>query len=302
MPISKQPAFLKTGDKVALLAPAKTAAPEAVRSAMETIRTWGLVVQEAPHLFRPWHQFGATDDQRRQDLQGALDAADIRAIICVRGGYGSSRIVDGLKWEAFAQNPKWLVGFSDITVLHHALIRQGYQSIHATMPLLFDEPGAKPAVEKLRAVLFGESQDMEVAQQPLNRFGKVTGPLIGGNLSMICHQIGSATEVDMQDALLFIEEVGEYYYSMDRMLVQLDRAGKLAQLKSIIAGSFTEMKDQEKPFGESPEEIISRFAAKYDLPLALGFPFGHQALNLPVIQGAVATLEVTTEGTSLRYQ
>lgn len=301
MPSFTSPSYLKEGDRVIILAPAKTTPQEKVQPAIALLRDWGLEVVEGKHLFTPWHQFGAKDEERLSDLQSALDDPSIRAIFCVRGGYGSSRIVDGLRWEAFANSPKWLIGYSDITVLHHAVLKQGVQSLHATMPALFGEDDPM-SMEMLRQTLFGESLTIEHNSHPLNRTGHVSGPVIGGNLSMLCHQVGTATEPDTTGAILFIEDVGEYLYAMDRMLVQLDRAGKLSHLKAIITGGFTAMKDQDLPFGESAEEILHRYASKYDLPLALGLPFGHEPLNLPILQGAVAELTINEELSRLAFK
>jgi muramoyltetrapeptide carboxypeptidase len=292
--IWKRPLSLQNGQKVIILAPAGKIDREAVAPALRRLREWGLAVQTGEHLFARVHQFAGTDEQRLSDLQQALDDTDIGAILCARGGYGTTRIVDRLDFTAFLRHPKWLVGYSDITTLHQKLHGLGIQSLHATMPLLFDRDNP-PSVESLRNLLFGGEIDYTVTPQPLNRVGEGNGVLTGGNLALLASNVGTASDVDTAGKVLFLEDIDEYLYSLDRMMVQLKRSGKLAKLTGLVVGHFTNLKDNEVPFGKSPYEIVADAVREYGYPVCYGFPVGHEPENWAMPCGRHVRLSVVPD-------
>ena len=285
-----QPAALKKGDKIAITCPAKSlTAP--MTDAIQLLESWGLEVVLGETLTAVYHQFSGTDELRARDMQTFINDLDIKAIITARGGYGCLRIVDEIDWTPLLQNPKWIIGFSDITVFHLQLQSLGLQSLHAQMPSTIKE-SSKEGLESLRKALFGEEFTYEIASSALNKPGITKGELIGGNLSLLIASLGSKSDVDYTDKILFIEEVGEYHYAVDRMIRTLDRAGKLAQLKGLIIGGFTSIKDNDIPFGFNPQEIINEVISKYNYPVCYDFPAGHLPDNRALIFGKETTLEV----------
>jgi muramoyltetrapeptide carboxypeptidase len=255
------------------------------------LRAWGLAVATGEHLFARHHQFAGTDAQRLADLQRALDDPETAAIICARGGYGTTRIVDQLDFTAFLRQPKWLVGYSDITTLHLHLHRLGVESLHATMPLLFNRD-TPPSIESLHNLLFGGEMDYPVAPHRLNRPGEGSGVLVGGNLALLASNVGTASDVDTQGKVLFLEDINEYLYSLDRMMVQLKRSGKLAGLAGLVVGHFTDSKDNDIPFGKDPYEIVDDAVREYGFPVCYGFPVGHEPENLAMPCGRTVHLTV----------
>ncbi len=293
------PPFLQQGDKIAIISTARKVSPEEVSYALKVLESWGLDPICAPNLFAEYHQFAGTDEQRTADLQWALNDPQIKAIICARGGYGTSRIVDNINFSTLAQNPKWLVGFSDVTILHNHLNKLGIPSIHATMPLLFHQEGGELALDTLKASLFGHLQHYEFSAHAFNRNGEAEGQLIGGNLSLLCHGIGSPSEIDTKGKILFIEDLDEYLYHVDRMMVQLKRAGKLESLAGMVVGGLTDMNDNATPFGKTAYEIVQEHTKEYVYPLAFNLPAGHIPDNRALICGAETRLNVTCEKTFL---
>jgi muramoyltetrapeptide carboxypeptidase len=229
-------------------------------------------------------------------LQQQLDNPAIRAILSARGGYGTTRIIDQLDFSRFAENPKWVAGFSDITALNCHLLRRGYQSIHGVMPLLFHQNGGEESLESLRRALFGEAVRYEVPPHPLNRPGAADGELVGGNLSLLQTLTGTQSDVSTAGRILFIEDIDEYLYSIDRMMVHLDRTDKLRDLAGLLVGHFTNPQDNTIPYGQTPNEIIQHYASKYDFPVAHGFPVGHEPQNVALICGRAAHLTVAPDG------
>lgn len=294
------PPPLRPGDRVGVLAPASRVDVTALEPAFATLRSWGLVVEQGPTLTGCFHQFAGTDGERAADLQRFLDDAAIRAVFAARGGYGVSRLLDGLDFSGFLQNPKWLVGFSDLTALHAHVNQLGVESLHGPMPKNFGFDPTGKSVETLRRALFGEPLGYELPPHPLNRPGTATGALTGGNLCLVCHLIGSASEVDTAGKILFLEDVGEYHHAIDRYLVQLKRAGKLARLAGLLVGRFSDMKDNAGvPYGITPWEMVAGHVAGYDFPVAYNFPVSHEADNWALVCGRTARLEVTDTGTVL---
>lgn len=295
------PSSLTPGDKICIVAPAGKAVPERLAAAAKVFSSWGLNVCYGKHLYGESHMYMAgIDEERLSDMQSAMDDPEIRAIFCARGGYGVNRIIDALDFTAFKQSPKWLVGFSDITALHAALACYNIASIHATMPQLFERPGGELSVESLRHILFQGTPYLINAEADINnRLGDVSAPLIGGNLALLVDSIGTRYEVDTAGKILLLEEVGEEDYRVDRMLTHLDRAGKLASLVAVAIGYFTGFETTRMPFARSLSEVVLDRFSDYDIPIAFGFPVGHEEPNLAFLHGATYHLSITAEGTVL---
>lgn len=292
----QQPPYLKKGDKIAIVCPASRL-PKSIDKAIAVFRSWGLEVETRQTVSAEHHQFAGDDALRIQDLQHYLDDPDTKAIIAGRGGYGTIRIIDELDFTAFAANPKWIVGFSDITVLlSHIYAVFGIQSIHAQMPYTFDE-ATPESLESLRRALFGEqieysykaitqSKDNASSVPVSNKPGEMNGLLIGGNLTLLVMVQGSPSEMDYTDKILFIEDIGERPSSIDRMMRMLKRSGKLAKLKGLIVGAFNELPEEKIPFGQSPEEIIWEVVKDYEYPVCFNFPVGHIDDNRAMVVGS----------------
>lgn len=284
------------------MATAKKIEPGQIDGAIELIESWGLHVQLGPDFYAAEHQFAGSDAHRAKALQWALDDPDIKAVLFARGGYGTARVMDALHWEAFLKHPKWLCGFSDLTVLHnHVCQQQQVETLHASMPIFFRDGTANAGSDSLRAALFGELPGLEWAANPLNRQGEATGEIVGGNLSVLCSIAGSASEVEMQGKILFLEDLTEYLYRQDRMMVQLLRSGQLAGLAGLIVGQFTEMQDNPVPFGKTAEEIILDAVKDFDFPVAFNAPIGHVEDNRAVYHGRHVQLTVSGEESSITY-
>lgn len=278
------PPYLQQGDKIAITCPAKSL-PGDISSAITLLESWGLEVILGETVYAKYHQFAGDDELRRRDFQTFLDDHEIKAIIAARGGYGTIRIIDHLDFSEFQRHPKWIVGFSDITVLHsHIHATMGIPTIHGQMPLNVPD-ATKPSLESLRKALFGEKINYSLPYNPRNITGETEGTLIGGNLTLLMMMMGSVSEMDFQDKILFIEDVGEYYYAIDRMLRGLHRTGKLAQLKGLIVGGFSSMKDNDIPFGEHIEDIVLNVAGEYGYPICFDFPAGHIDNNYALVLG-----------------
>lgn len=298
-----RPLFLKEGDRVGVLAMASQVSYPSLEKGLRILRDdWHLEVVEGATLHQRYNQFAGTDDERLEDLQKMLDDSTIKAIFSARGGYGSSKIIDGLSFRKFRKFPKWIIGFSDITAVHCHLHRLGFESLHATMPKLFGSEGAENALDTLKKALWGEELNYEVAKHPFNRIGKTQGEIVGGNLCLLAHLIGSKSELNTRNKILFIEDVEEYYYNLDRMMVQLKRAGKLTHLAGLIVGQFTDLKDNEtSSFGKNYFEIINDYVAEYAYPVCYDFPVGHVDDNRAMIIGRQASLQVSAENTRLQF-
>jgi len=296
----KQPRYLKKGDKVAIVCPAKKL-PKSIASGIAILESWGLEVVKGETVSAAYHQFAGDDALRAADIQGFLDDPEIRAIIAGRGGYGTIRIIDELDFTLFNEDPKWIVGFSDITVLlSHVCAALNTQSIHAQMPYTFED--ATPAsLESLRKALFGEANEYSFQSSFPNRPGKAEGILIGGNLTLLVMVQGSVSEMDYTDKILFLEDVGEYEFSIDRMMRMLKRSGKLAKLKGLIVSSFNEIKIEDIPFGASPEQVIWEVVKEYDYPVCFNFPVGHIDNNMAMVIGAQVKLGVEEVNVGLTF-
>ncbi len=286
--------YLKQGSKVAIAAPARCITPDEMSFAIQWLEGQGFVPVYDDRLFAVHHIFAGDDDFRAAVFQEYLDNENIQAIWLARGGYGSIRIVDKLDFTKFLQHPKWIIGFSDGTVLHGKLSRLGVPSLHAAMPFYFANktPIAK---QSLSNALTGNPLQYEISSNPLNRFGVMEGEIVGGNLSVLMGMNGSDIFPETDGKILFIEEVDEYIYHIDRMMHCLKRAGKLSHLKGLIVGGLTQIKDNTHPFGQSVEEVIAEAVSEYDYPVCFGFPAGHFDDNRAVFFGINSRLMVTDE-------
>lgn len=294
----KQPAYLKKGDKIAIVCPAKKI-PGSIAPAIAILESWGLQVVIGKTVTADYNQFAGDDALRASDLQGFLNDPEVKAIIAGRGGYGTIRIIDELNYDKFKANPKWIVGFSDITVLLSDLFaRLNIQSIHGQMPYTF-EKATSDSLDSLRKVLFGETIKYEYTSTFPSRSGTAEGILIGGNLTLMVMLEGSASEIDYTDKILFLEDVGEHEYSIDRMMHMLKRAGKLAGLKGLIVGAFNEIEKESIPFGASPERVIWDLVKEYDYPVCFNFPVGHINDNRAMVVGKPTKLRIDQQNITL---
>lgn len=285
---------LKPGDTIGICAPARKVTPEEMRPGIALMESWGLKVHCAKNLYGSYHQFSGTDEERSADMYSLLEDPEVKAIICARGGYGCMRIVDRIDFSSIAARPKPLIGFSDVTVfLQHVQQWFGWDALHAPMVYSMAEDRTSPeAIGDLRRLLFGEDIRYEIPSSPLERKGEAEGILMGGNLSLLYALSGSASDTDMRGKILFMEDLDEYLYHVDRMMMQLKRSGKLASLKGLIVGGMSDMKDNAVPFGSTAEEIIIRAVEDYDYPVCMNFPAGHIRENHPLIFGKTVKLTV----------
>lgn len=267
---------------------------EKAATCIQTLQDWGFNVKTGFTLGHQNSYFSGTDDERLYDLQQMLDDDSVNAILCGRGGYGTSRIIDAVSWKKFKKNPKWVIGFSDITVLHSFLFTKlKTASLHAPMAAAFNDDGWKnDYIQSLHKALTGKRLDYACEPHPFNRVGTVTGVLVGGNLSLLAHQIGTPSDIDTKDKILFIEDIGEYLYNIDRMLLQLDRAGKFKHLAGLVIGGFSDLKDTTVPFGQTFEELMLHRIANYSFPVCLGFPVSHSTENYSLKVGVLHELKV----------
>ncbi len=290
----KKPPFIKPGDKIRIVSPAGKVNKEHVLPAVEWLEKQGCKVELGKHVFANHFQFAGTDKQRLDDLQTALDDPETAAIICSRGGYGTVRIIDKINFKNFQNHPKWLVGFSDITILHACMNNLGVATIHGAMPrYFFDEKGLPTEnLNSLMQLLTGENVQYTIKPEKANKPGRVSGEMVGGNLSIISSLQGTKYEIDTTGKILFLEDIDEFLYHTDRMIHQLKLSGKLDNLAGLIIGDFTDMKDNESPFGKTVHEIVSEAVEEFNYPVCFGFPAGHDKKNLALAFGKTWEMEV----------
>lgn len=293
-----RPAYLQNGDKVALVSPAGIIDPQYIEYAGQVLRSWGLEPVTGKHVTCQCGYFAGTDNERLTDLQWAMDDEEIRAIFCTRGGYGCLRIVEKVDYSIFQGNPKWLIGFSDITVLHTKLTSLGIESLHAPMPKTYPETTPE-ALRHLKDFLFGDVSPYLLPAHPLNREGIVRSDLTGGNLCLLHCIRSSVVEYEPRGTIMFIEDVGENLYAIDRMMQSFKLTGRLEYLQGLIVGGFTDMKGDN--FGKTAEEIVREAVEEYDYPLCFGFPAGHIADNHPLILGSSIELSVETDNSEITF-
>lgn len=276
------PPYLDSGDTIGIVCPAGYMPIEKAQACIDTLQRWGYKVKSGKTLGSDsQNYFSGTDEERLNDFQQMLDDEEVSAVLCGRGGYGVTRIIDKINFKRFRKHPKWIIGFSDITVLHsHIYSNYEIPTLHAPMAAAFNDGGAENEfVLSLKAALKGKHANYSSNGHEFNREGKATGGLIGGNLALLAHLIGSDSDIKTKNRILFIEDTGEYLYNVDRMLYQLKRAGKLSKLAALIVGGFTDGKDTDRPFGQSVYEIIRDAVKEYDYPVCFGFPVSHEKEN-----------------------
>jgi len=296
-----RPPDLKPGDKVGILAPARKVSREEMKPAIDIINNWGYEVVEGKHLYDELHQFSGSDLSRASDFQAMLDDDAIRAIFCARGGYGSVRIIDSIDFSKFIRHPKWIAGFSDVTVFHsHIHSNYNIQTLHAAMPINFPADG-KPnsSLLSMKDILEGASPEYRFTAHPFNRNGSASGQLIGGNLSILYSLSGTASDIDTRGKILFIEDLDEYLYHIDRMMMNMKRSGKLEGLAGLVVGGMNEMNDNKVPYGQTAYEIIRDAVSVYNFPVIFDFKSGHISENLGLIIGGHVHLQAGEQCTLL---
>lgn len=297
------PPYLKKKDKIRIVAPARKISQGEVGASKNVFESWGLHVEYGRHLFGKHHQFSGTDAERLEDFQAALDDPEVRAIVCARGGYGSVRIIDDLDFSRFQQAPKWIIGYSDITVFHSHINRHyNTETLHAEMPLNFGKKKTKAeTIKSLKAALFGKKISYGFPGNAKNRPGSATGKLCGGNLSMLYSLNGSPSDIETEGKILFLEDLDEYLYHVDRMMMNLKRSDKFARPAAVMIGGMSDMNDNAVAFGKNAQEIICDILGETDYPLCFGFPAGHIPDNRALIMGREASLEINESGARLEF-
>ena len=296
--------YLKVGDTIAIVAPAgilKDQQP--IKEAVKLVESWGLHVILGKHLFGNNFHFSGTDNERIQDFQTALDSKNVKAIWCGRGGYGTVRIIDGLDFTEFKKKPKWIIGYSDITVLHSHIHNLGYETLHAMMPvnMNIEEKKRIKTVKTFKKALFGKSLSYKIKESSFNKVGEAKGQLVGGNLSILQSLLGSVSSIDTNQKILFFEDVGEYLYHIDRMVYALKRSEYFKNCSGIIIGDMTNIKKNTTPFGQTVEEIVLEATKEYDFPILFGFPAGHDDVNKAIFLGREIEMKVGKKHSTVKF-
>ena len=298
----KTPPYLQKDDTIGLVCPAGYIPLEKAQTCINTLQEWGYNVRIGNTLDSDSENyFSGTDEERLNDFQQMLDDDEVKAILCARGGYGTTRIIDDLSFKKFKEKPKWIIGFSDITILHSHLYSNYYiSSFHAPMAAAFNDGGKENEfVLSLKNALEGKKIKYSCPVHEFNRKGEGIGEFVGGNLALLTHLIGTDSDIKTRGRILFIEDIGEYLYNIDRMMHQLKRSGKLSRLAGLIIGGFTDIKDTERPFGKTAYEIISEIIKEYDYPVCFGFPVSHTDENYALKIGVGYKLKITKSKVSL---
>ncbi|CAA0183772.1 S66 peptidase family protein [Tenacibaculum maritimum] len=300
-----KPPYLQKGDTIIILAPAGILKNRAlvIDKAKILAEKWGLKVLYGKHMFEQGNHFAGTDEQRCEDFQKALDDPTIKAIWSARGGYGSVRILDRLDFTIFKKHPKWIIGYSDLTAFHNHINNVGVETLHAMMGVSLEDKAAMitETIATFKKALFGEQLKYEVGASRYNRKGKVSGELVGGNIAVLASMLGSESQLDTDGKILFIEEIGEYKYSIDRMLQSLRRAGYFRKLKGVIVGGMTKIKKNTTPWGSSIEQLILDIIPE-NIPVMFNFPAGHDSDNRALILGRKVVLEVEENKALLLFE
>jgi len=296
------PESLQRGDSLGIVAPSRKITREEMEGFIEFIESWGLKAVPGNNLYRSLHQFAGSDEERAEDLVQMMKDKSIKAIVCARGGYGSIRTLVKTDFSSFEKNPKWLAGFSDITVLHAYINKfMNCESLHSLMPVNFNTVKNADAIESFRQALFGQPLKHSFPSNPLNKQGEAEGEITGGNLSMLCSLNGTPYFPDVRNKILFIEDVDEYLYHIDRMMMNLSLSGVFHKISGLLIGGMSDMNDNTVPFGKSAEEIIAEIVEKFNIPVAFSFPAGHISSNMTLIFGRKATLRVRGDECSLSF-
>ena len=295
------PPYLEKGDTVAIVSTARKNLEDNLKPSIDLLESWGLKVKIGATIGLNYHQLAGTDAQRAADFQEQMDNPNIKAIWCVRGGYGTVRMIDLLDFTKFKQNPKWIVGFSDVTVIHSYVNKLKIVTIHGAMPITVGKASAE-SIESLRKSLFGEKLEYETSFSPANRLGNAKGEIVGGNLSILYSLMGSNAQIDCKGKILFIEDLDEYLYHIDRMMMSLKRCGCFDGLNGLIVGTMTKMKDNEIPWGKNANQIIEDVTKGYSFPIFYNFPAGHFRDNRALIFGKQVSLELNTTTSKLTFE
>lgn len=297
-----QPRVLQKGDVVAIVSTARKISREEIKPAIDLLTSWGLVPKIGNTIGNECHQFSGTDIARAKDIQTMLDDEEVKAIWCARGGYGTIRIIDLLDFEQFKKQPKWIIGYSDVTVLHLHIHNMGIKSIHATMPINV-KTNTPEALNSLKQVLFEGAYSLryEDMSNSYNRLGIAQGTMIGGNLSIVYSVLGSKTSITTKNKILFIEDLDEYLYHIDRMLMNMKRNGYFEDLVGLVVGGMTDMHDNAIPFGKNAKEIILDVLKEYNFPICFDYPAGHIHNNTSLIFGTTTTLKVVANEVSVTF-
>jgi muramoyltetrapeptide carboxypeptidase len=292
----KTPPYLVAGDTIGLICPAGYMTLEKVQECIRVLtEEWGYKVRVGKTVGGSSETyFSGTDDERLADIQQMLDDDEVKAVLCARGGYGMGRIIDRISFKKFKKNPKWIIGYSDITVLHSHLYSNYYiSSMHAPMAGAFNDAGyVNRYVQSLKAALEGKKAKYTCDAHEFNKKGEAIGELVGGNLALLAHTIGTDSDLKTRGRILFIEDIGEYLYNIDRMMFQLKRSGKLSKIAGLIIGGFSDIKDTDRPFGKTAYEIIHDLVKEYDYPVCFGFPVSHEKENYALKIGVGYKLKV----------
>lgn len=296
------PPKLNAGDTVGIVSTARKIAKEELKYLLDLLESWGLKFTLGASIGATNHQFAGEDQVRLQDFQQMLDNPNIKAVWCAKGGYGTVRIIDRLDFQSFVKQPKWIIGYSDVTVLHSHVHGLGVASLHANMASEI-ETKTEATRKSIKGALFGKPMDISTQASPsLNRDGIATGVLVGGNLSILYSLCGSDSTIHTEGKILFIEDLDEYLYHIDRMVVNLKRNGMLSNLKGLVVGGMSDMNDNSVPFGKTAEEIVLEHVREYNYPVCFGFPAGHVLDNRCLVLGRKVKLEVSGAKADLSYQ
>ena len=297
----KIPPSLQKGDTIAILSTARKNIDDNLKPAIDLLHSWGLEVIIGKTIGLDNNQLAGTDAERAADFQQQLDNPNIKAIWCVRGGYGTVRMIDLLDFTKFKQSPKWIVGFSDVTVIHSYINNLNIATIHGAMPITVGKASVE-SIESLRKSLFGESLNYEIPFDAANRLGNTKGEIVGGNLSILYSLMGSNAQIDCKGKILFIEDLDEYLYHIDRMMMSLKRCGCFDGLNGLIVGTMTKMKDNDIPWGKNANQIIEDVTKGYSFPVLYNFPAGHFRDNRALIFGKQVSLELNATTSKLTFE
>ena len=296
------PSFLRAGDNIRIVSPSGAIQPGFIDGATKLLSSWGLKVTEGKYARTAYGRFAGTKDERTADLQQALDDPNVKAILCSRGGYGLAQIIDKIDFSSFAKSPKWLIGFSDITILHNAITALGIASMHGIMTKYLTElPEESDQITSFKNLLFGTPSNFSIKPEAENRLGQAEGKLIGGNLSVMMGMRSTPFDLDFHNNILFIEDVGEKPYQIDRMMQSLRLSGVLKQISGLVVGQFSDY-DEDPLMMQSVAEIILAAVSEYDYPVCFNFPAGHVDYNLSFVLGEQAELFVETDKVHLNYK
>lgn len=288
----KKPPCLKKGDLIAIISTARKISREEIQPAIDLLKSWELNVFLGKNLFKEDRQFSGTIHERSADLQEALDTPQVKGILCARGGYGTVQLIDQIDFSTFIQHPKWIIGYSDVTVLHNHINENfNIQTLHATMPINF-KSNSKESLDSLNKALFGKDLEYTFPTNNLNIYGQAEGILVGGNLSILYSLTGTSSQLNTKGKILFLEDLDEYLYHIDRVMQNLKRANMLSDLAGLVIGGMSDMNDNNIPYGKTAHEIILDHVEEFNYPVCFEFPAGHIADNRTLIMGQKVSLTV----------